>query len=624
MATGPLGRMVTAICVGVDQPGLLPPLTAAAQGARQFHDWLLQQREFGVQVKSTLLTDEKAGSVVRRADILKAVRQALGEPGDVLFLYLAGHGIAHSAYEEKLLLSEVRDDDTEAINLHIVKERGKRCSYPHVIVVYDACRTFATTETLRGVTAGPIFPLEGSRQGGGHVDVFHACSADESSFEVPESNGAHPSRYKAFFTDLLLEALKRPPPHIVEICEVGGRRVPVISSARLELLLETEVPTRAAVATPSFEQQPDIEVLSHMPREYFGLAPSAPDRPTDLSLDDRLDLASATVLRGPAPSPAAVVRQHTRRAFRRSHPPFKGRSEPDAIDKLTSSPAFDAAAEAVRRTRGRPKFETSCGFTVIGAGVARVEVSNNPQAEYLPQDSNPGESHFRIGRHDQPARGGSALIEFQTGEGVVLPILPGYVGAVLVEGGHVRALTFALSANTREFDIYQARAHEVDERRAVATAAASVGQLEQLARGLGNALADFIRIDKSMDPCLGVLAAHAYHLADNHDQVRSVWRWMLQASVRRKQDSMPEAVPVPFDVAMLAGELTPERALLRPGIAPLCPWLSLGWAHLPLSGLELHPAIEKAGRHRLPGTWTAFSPAGVGLLREAMIAGEIL
>jgi hypothetical protein len=38
--------------------------------------------------------------------------------------------------------------------------------------------------------------------------------------------------------------------------------------------------------------------------------------------------------------------------------------------------------------------------------------------------------------------------------------------------------------------------------------------------------------------------------------------------------------------------------------------------------VELHPAIIKAGRQRLPGTWTSFTARGIGLLREAIQAGE--
>ena len=65
MATA-LSRTVLGICVGVDKPGLLHNLKAAALGARRFHEWLLSQADVGVQVKSTLFTDE-AGPVTARS-----------------------------------------------------------------------------------------------------------------------------------------------------------------------------------------------------------------------------------------------------------------------------------------------------------------------------------------------------------------------------------------------------------------------------------------------------------------------------------------------------------------------------------------------------------------------------
>ena len=81
--------------------------------------------------------------------------------------------------------------------------------------------------------------------------------------------------------------------------------------------------------------------------------------------------------------------------------------------------------------------------------------------------------------------------------------------------------------------------------------------------------------------------------------------------------------PIPFDVAMLAGKLTPRVVKAAPGIAPCVPWLSLGWSLLDDFDVELHPAIIQAGRQRLPGTWTSFTARGIGLLREAIQEGEI-
>ena len=625
MATLPLGRSVIGVCVGVNRPGLLPPLTAAASGARRFHDWLLRQRDHGVAVESTLITDEEADAVVTRAAVLTAVKAALKRSGDVLFLYLAGHGIAHSAYEEKLLLSSVLDDDAEAINLLVVRERSKRCSIPHVIVIYDACRTYANTERLRQVAGGPVFPLDADRRGAGHVDFFYACAPDESSFEVAENSGAHPNNFKAFFTESLLAALERPTPDLIENLDLSaGQSVTVIPCARLELMLERDVPRRAAESTPAFDQSPDIDVLSHMPAEFFAVVPApavAAPHLDDLAsvLFDRLSLEPGPSTVAP-PSKAQMVRWHATRAFTPSH----GREAPPAaLDSIARSTGFARVIEAVRKTKGRWGFETHCGFTVIGDSVRRIDVSNNPAAEFLANDSPSGERHYRIGKQAWDARGGTALIEFRNGSGVALPILPGYIGALLVEDGQLQALTYTLSKGTREYAQYEARREEVDQRRAVAIGSASIGQLAELGRTIGAALPDYIRVDKALDPCLGVLAAHAYHLIGDEEQLNSVWRWMSAAELWSVDMRSRVRVPVPFDVAMLAGRLDAAHAIRAPGIAPCCPWLSIGWAQLAAADIVLHPAISQAGRHRQPGTWTTFSADGIGVLREALLAEEI-
>jgi hypothetical protein len=241
----------------------------------------------------------------------------------------------------------------------------------------------------------------------------------------------------------------------------------------------------------------------------------------------------------------------------------------------------------------------------------------------VPWDSTPTEHHYRVGTEQLPARGGSALIEFDHGAGVAMAILPGYVGTVLVDEAQVRAITYTLSANTREYAEYDARREEIDQRRAVATAAASIGQLQQLVKSFGPALPEYIRVDKALDPCLGVLAAHAYRLVDDQAQVESVWRWMSVAKLTSHDGRRRMDVPVPFDVAMLARKLDRRTVAASPGIAPCCPWLSLGWLQLELFDLTLHPAIVEAARHRLPGTWTSFSARGLAVLREAMLAKEI-
>jgi Caspase domain len=653
MATQPISRSVIGVCVGIDRPQLLHDLNAAGDGAKRFHKWLLGQKKYGVEVSSTLLTDAK-GTSVTRSSILRAVKDAIDRSCDVLFIYLAGHGVAHSAYEEKLLLSGVKDDDSEAVNLAIVKQRAKFCGIPHVVVIYDACRSFAVTEKLRQISAGPIFPPTTNSKTGGHVDIFYACAPDGSSYEVADNSGAHPKNYKAFFTELLIDSILTAPADLIEIAQLGQAAIPVISCAKLELLLEHDVPKKAAAASPPFEQLPDIDVLSHMPAEFFCVskkkvnyidsteeALAAQRRNNGLSQTDNtlngqslkkaLNTGSrrfrANAHRSLTPprklDRAELVRARAAEVFAGAVPTVDSKRTTAMLQSVSQQSGFDRIVADVVRTKGRPKFETFCGFTVLGQRPRYIELSNNPPAEFVQSDSTPREHHYRVGNQQNPARGGTALIEFESGDGVALAILPGYIGTVLIEENQIRAITYSLSANTNEAAFYQSKTVEIDRRRAVAFAAASIGQLKQLVDWFGSSLPNYIRVDKAADPCLGLLAAHAYHLAGNQQQVESIWEWMTRTTLGSRVGHSRIAVPVPFDVAMLAGKLDRERVAAAPGIAPFCPWLSLGWTLLEMFELELHPAIVEAGRHRLPGTWTSFSKRGLAVLREAFAAKEI-
>ena len=84
--------------------------------------------------------------------------------------------------------------------------------------------------------------------------------------------------------------------------------------------------------------------------------------------------------------------------------------------------------------QGRGRFETRTGFSVHGAGVASV--SNLRWASDPPfldaGDTGPGKApplHLRLHPKDPfSTRPSSILIEFDTGTGTVLPVLPSPLG----------------------------------------------------------------------------------------------------------------------------------------------------------------------------------------------------
>lgn len=625
-----LDRFVAGICVGVDKPGLLPPLNDAARSAGRFHEWLLSQQAFGAQVESQLLTDEN-GSVTRRQVLDAVARIVAARSCDVLFLYLSGHGVAHTAYEEKFLLSDVARDDTEAINLRPTIERAKRCGLPHVVIVYDACRSVANTERLRQVSGGPVFPSGSVTRRGEPVDTFFACAPDESAFEVAAAGGPQPEAHEAFFTKVLLSTLDDPPEPIIQMTTLSGQPVRVIPSATLEAMLEAEIPKLASAQAKPFDQHPDIEASSHLPPRFFALAPPpklrAKPRPAaeapPRSGPERPPIRPAAPAAAPAPKApgTAALGDLIQWLSARTLAPGVdlAAAVPPRLRSIAERSGFISAANKVAQAIGREGFETHTGFTVIGAAVAQVEVSNNPpaQLEYDRRQANAVD--IRVGQPPWNVRGGTALVRFDDGGGVALGILPGYVGTVLVGRGRIEVLSYTPARGSRAYDGYRYEREYLEARRAMATAAATVGKLQNLGKSLGKSLAGLLRVQKGLDPGLGVLAAYAYFLADDPRQVQSVYRWMSETRVA--PDGLP--APIPFDVAMLAGKLDRRSVWESPGIAPCCPMLSLGWSLLELFDLELHPAIVEAGRHRRASTWTAFDRRGLDVLRQAMKEGVL-
>ena len=98
--------------------------------------------------------------------------------------------------------------------------------HPHVIIIWDACRTYANSDTLRDIQGGPIFPTDtGEHKKSGTIDLFLATARGEAAYEVAITsgaqaaagatatqvkNGADPTIYKAFFTETLLQEVAHP------------------------------------------------------------------------------------------------------------------------------------------------------------------------------------------------------------------------------------------------------------------------------------------------------------------------------------------------------------------------------------------------------------------------------
>jgi hypothetical protein len=606
-------RTVGLVAVGVDDTGVLRKLAGAALGATQFADWLSSQLAFGVNAVIEPLVDTD-GKKVSARDVQDAVKRLIDRGDlDLLILYFAGHGIVKAGGDEQILLSDVGAYKDEAIAIAPTIANAWYSTVPNVVLISDACRNavdpFGPLGTVSGKPALDRRAMLGARKS--KVDVFYAT---EPSQTAKEFNG------EGFFTTVLIDVLRRPPEGAYESRDDLGPSVAVIPAWNLETCLSIEVPLRAEQQTPPFSQTPDFLVTSRVP-QFFGYA-SVP-------------VARPRALRG--------TRTLTHRAAQRAVLTEAAQSRRTALNDIAvqvmtpfPQPGLEASARhaglilhpdyAAGSGQGRLAFETSTGYSVIGGSLDQVLLSGGASGEVINGHDGRMSSDVRLYPSPlaaQPQRGSAALL-FRGGTVCVVPVLPGYIGTLRLVDGRVASLTFEVSAQYATRFSTDADLPLLAERRALAAALAAAGKLQRLAAEEGEQLADFLRRSKRADPTLGIYSAYAYALLGKDVGVRSVYDWMSNHD-SLDPDLGLAAAPVPFDVAMLARQITASTAERPPGFAPFCPMMTLGWSMIDayLNKDCLHPAIVDAGRARLNAEWTTFRVQDVRSLLTALERGEL-
>lgn len=606
-------RTVGLVAVGVDDTGVLRKLAGAASGAAQLSEWVRLQAAFGVDPVIELLTDAQGKRVAAR-DVQDAVKRLIDRGDlDLLILYFGGHGIVKAGGDEQVLLSDVGRYKDEAISIAPTVANAWYSTVPNVVLISDACRNavdpFGPLGTVAGKPALERSVVVGARKS--KVDVFYAT---EQSQTAKEFNG------EGFFTQVLLDVLRRPPEDAYELRAGLEPGVAVMPAWSLETCLSVQVPLRAEQQTPPFSQIPDCFVTSRIP-QFFGYAAIPPSRAKSLrgnrgvNAPGRLEmLADTAQLRRDALDQIAI--QIT------APSPLRNK----AIYLHDAGLALQPS-DFVENAQGRLAFETGTGYSIVGESLDHVLLSGGARAEVIDGHDGRVSSDVRFYPHpfaEQPQRGSAALI-FRGGTVCIVPIMPGYIGTVRLFDGQVASLTFEVSAQyISRLGTTDADLDLLAERRLMASALAAAGKLQLLAADEGRQLARFLRQSKRPDPTLGIYSAYAYSLSGDEGGAHSVFRWMHRYRSLDPDRGLP-AAPVPFDVAMLAGQITPDGARELPGFAPFCPMMTLGWSMLDayVARNILHPAIIDAGRVRLNAEWTSFRARDVRSLLTAFERGDL-
>jgi Caspase domain len=581
-----------AVVIGINKTGDLPPLRAAASGAKSIASWL-QSEGF----ETTLLVDEE--KPVLASEIFNAIsifvrRGTLNQ----LIVYFSGHGFLTGPGSEFWLLSNAPENPNEAVSLLESAIRAKSCGIPNVVFISDACRSRADSLSALGVRGSLIFPNLNIARAGASVDKFLATLAGDPALELPVANSS--SEFEGIYTSCFMDAFKRPDPNMIKHFPGG---LDVIPNRLLEPYIEREVRTRVQAKSRTLRQIPDAEVNSP-DTIYIGRVLAQPTLQNSVSTTGFGGLINESTV-------VDAVRfqlRLTRGLYERILP-----QERVNILKAAATSGLSSAQALIRNSISSLKSESMTGFTITGAQLRRVAAIGA-----LAQIADLSDRTIvRVPLTDErPAI--SVALQFSQGAGTVLTALNGFVANVVVEDQKVVNVSYFPVEGGPRWSEYQSERVRLNELHAVVSSAARFGvfridgeNINQQAADLG----DTIRVLKDIDPTLGIYAAYAYSGADLLDKVRSVQAFML-ADLR---------VDI-FDVALLAGmlsELPYLGAGARSEVFPFCPMLAQGWALLRIKDVRLAPKIDALRDHLQPSLWTTFDESGMALVYDLIQTDSI-
>jgi hypothetical protein len=325
--------------------------------------------------------------------------------------------------------------------------------------------------------------------------------------------------------------------------------------------------------------------------------------------------APSTATRGfgrrpPAPPSHAASRRPTRRV--------PGRAAADAVSETLRggprgmAPAGVNPAELDARTPDptADHFETETGFIIRGAHVVDAAISPLAQSHFdlLNNSNDPRGDAVRI-YPGVPAQ--SVVVVLDGGRSVVLPALRGYLAHAMFDEDGLSNVSYVPSSNSARWRDYERRRVEIDRLRALVALAVSRNTFQLRSEREASQLADRIRVDKAMDPTLGLYAAYAFAQAGEDRQVQSIASYMrvdLQADL--------------FDVAMLAGYAENQPAFANLTV-PFCPMLTQGWNLLRAYDVALPDVLTAASRFLSNSLWSTFTRHGTPLLLDAIKSGVL-
>ena len=568
-----------AIVIGVDKAGDLPKLKAASSGAKKVANWLENE---GYVVK--LFNDESAA--VRVGDVFAAIDSFIkAGTFEQLVIYFAGHGFISGTLSEFWMLSGAPQNPNEAVSLTESCKYAEDSGIPNVVFISDACRSRADTLGTMRLQGGVIFPALQTPQLVSDVDQFLAARIGAAAFETSLAEGM---AAEGIYTSCFLEAFRRP--YVDMVQTVSGLQV--VPNRKLKKYLDTEVPKKIQAVSIALNQRPDSKVLSD---DSIYIARVASDErvggPTPgVSLTDVARVEIGAAEHGPPISPMNM----------------------GAVRALRDSSGFGAARDVIVEARGLlTELPSRSGFTVSGQLVKSV--TTRPGIETRIKHSTAAGSPSSLVEIDLGSvPSASVALRFADDTGTVLAALGDYVGNVVVDKSGVRNVSYVPSKNSPLRSYYEHEAERLEQLRASVATAAQFGVFrfdgsKETRTRAATAMADRIRVLKSIDPTLGVYAAYAYDDAGLRDKVKSVQYYL--------RDALHVDL---YDVALLGRSENMNG--FNPKFTPCCPMLSQGWGLLRVKNASLPESLAPARDHLRVSLWNSLDSDGIKIIEDALMS----
>jgi hypothetical protein len=581
-----------AICIGVNQTGGMKTLVSAADSAREFKQWAK-----GQGCDTSLLVDSEKEPVLL-AEIFAAVAACLDPPRyDVLMVYFAGHGILRTTAAEFWLLSKSPENGNEAVNLVGSVEKARESGVPHVIFISDACRSLPK-RPISEIDGGVIFPIRDTHEES-EIDVYYATKPGKPALEIPHEEAV--KKYRPIFTKRILETVKNPERRLVDRIFEGTSPQYVIGSRKLKYYLERVVPEDAADFNIKAVQKPIVRVGTALPK-FFAYVQN---------FDPQLIRPPGT----PSPGPVSPIPGGDDADIRGRDSSAIGEAddaeEAGAAGELSSLPQFAEDIARIVKAQDATDLGMRTGFSIFGARPVAVEAGGWKVS--LSNSTKPDAWHIRLDPSEESKNArATALIQFKSGMGTVLPIMPASVGTIIVDNDQVVGVTYAPSKENPRYEWNRLLAVHAPETKALVNVAASHGVFLPGEWGLHNYSRVHRRLGRpamveagSIDPILALFSAYAYAEKGLRKEVYEIYRAIQQAGQ-----------PVPFDIAMLASRHS--RDTIDFSYCSIVPMLSIGWFLMDEDDPFFASIHKQVRKDVIPSLWVTVTAAGVAKLSQAL------